>query len=129
MTISKTLFTFAKRIDNVDALNNPQEYLGPYTDKLLNFWSLLDTLTEDQLEAIEGRYWDFRDNQWSEWDKATDEAVEASNETIGEEFANGAAYASYDVYDVYEYHAAYYVTRELIGGVEKPVFLPMFNNL
>ena len=126
MTTSKALSIFANKIENDDALNNPQEYLGPYTDQLLEFWSLLDTLTEDQWKIIQGRYDDFYNNQRSEWCKAADEAYKASKETIGEDFSYHAAYAALDVYG---YGAAYWATMELIGGIKNPVILPMFDDL
>ena len=126
MTTSKALSIFANKIENDDALNNPQEYLGPYTDQLLEFWSLLDTLTEEQWKTFLSRYWDFYVNQGSEWIKATDEAIEASIETIGWKFVGNAACAALYVYG---YGAAYWATMELIGGIKNPVILPMFDEL
>ena len=105
-----------------DVLSNPQKYLGPNTDQLLEFWWKLDTLSQDQWKTIQGRYEDFWYYQRYEWDRATHEAYEASNETIRSEFAANAAW------DVYGY-SAYYATMEHIGGVKNPVFLPMFDDL
>ena len=110
-TFSKTHKKFAWRLNNPRVLTNPEEFLGPNYEAVLNFWLILDGLSEDQWETIEGRYWDFYNNQCSDWDKARDEAIEASDETIGDKFAYHAAWASWDGY----VWAARWATRELIG--------------
>ena len=128
MNISKAHKRFSELLNNSEVLTNPEEFLGPNFEAVLNFWMILDGLSEDQWETIEGRYWNFRDNQESEWLKAADEAIEASKETIGREFAIDAAFAAWDVYEYCD--AARRATRELIGmhkilEQEKP--LPFFN--
>ena len=126
MNISKIHKRYSERLKNSEVLTNPEEFLGPNFEAVLNFWLILDGLSEDQWETIEGRYWDFYNNQCSDWDKARDEAIEASDETIGDKFAYHAAWASWYVW------AARWATRELIGmhkffEQEKPLtFLPMF---
>ena len=133
MTISKTLFDFARKNNNtLDILNNPEKYLGPYTKKLLEFWNKLDTLNPDQWKTIEVCYKDFHTNQETEYLKATAEADKASKEAIGWEFAFDAADAAHGDFmhfvacKGYSY-SAYYATREIIGGVKNPVFPPMFD--
>jgi len=118
-------------LNKVEVLNNPEKYFGPNADQLIVFWNRLDTLTEEQLETIDGRYWDFYNNQFSEWRKAVNEAIKASEETIGRDFADKAADAAYVVYG----WAAYRATRELISmhlilEQNKPLtILNMFLNL
>ena len=120
--ISKIHQEFSRSLKNPRVLTNPEEFLGPNYEAVLNFWLFLDDLTKDQFKAIEGRYWDFCNNQPSEWCKASDEAIEASYETIGDKFANNASYGN----------IAFYATKELIGmhkffGQNKPLtFFPMF---
>ena len=124
MTNSKVFSYFTMGLNKVEVLNNPEKYFGPNADQLIVFWNRLDTLTEEQLETIDGRYWDFYNNQFSEWRKAVNEAIEASKETIGTEFANKSAWAA-NFYSI----AAFYATREIIGGIKTPVFLKMFDDV
>lgn len=130
MTISQVHHRFVELLKFNEALTNPQEFLGPNTDQLLDFWLRLDGLSFNQWEIIAGRYRNFCDKQYSEWRKAVDEAHDASNQAIGEEFAYEAAEAAWNIYSwsVASY-ANYYTTREIIGGIENPVFLKMFDNL
>ena len=122
---SKTHKRFSELLDNPEVLSNPEEFLGPNFEAVLNYWLVLDGLSEEQWKTIQGRYRDFRDNQWSEWLKAIEEVDKASEETIGREFTFNAGCAACFVYG----SAAYYATMEHIGGVKNPVFLPMFDNL
>ena len=117
--ISKVLLKFSKEFE--DVFTNPKKYFGPNTDQLLQFWSSLDTLNEGQLKTVEVCYVNFYDNHESEWDKTTNEAIEASEKTVGKKFANAAAY-----FAAHYGNVAFYATKEIIGGVKKPVFLPMF---
>ena len=110
---SKIHQRFSERLKNPGVLEFPQEFLGPNYEAVLNFWMSLDELSEDQWKTIEGRYYNFYDNQRSEWRKATDEANKASGETIGWKFADIAAHSVWDVY--YGFSAAYRATYELIG--------------
>ena len=126
MNISKAHKRFSELLNNSEVLTNPEEFLGPNFEAVLNYWLVLDGLSEEQWKTIKGRYWDFCDNQYSEWDKATDEAEKASEETIGREFAHDAAWATWDGY----VWAARWATRELIGMhkiLEQQKPLPFFN--
>ena len=109
--ISKSHQQFANDVNDPRVLSNPQEFLGPNYETVLNFWLILDELTKGQLMTIESRYTHFYHKQYSEWDKASDEAIKASIETIGRNFAGNAARAALDVYD----SSVYWTTRELIG--------------
>ena len=125
--ISKAHKRYSERLNNFEVLTNPEEFLGQNFEAILNYWLSLDELSEDQLETIGGRYWDFCVNQRSEWLKARDEAYKASIETIGDKFAYHAAFAALDVYG---YFSSRLTTRELIGmhkffEQQKP--LPFFN--
>lgn len=124
--ISKTLFTIAKEEKNVDILNNPQKYFGPHTDQLLNFWNKLEGLSLEQHDIIFERFLDFSTNQKSDYDKANNKAYKASDETIGEKFANITVWV---VYIINASCVAQRATREIIGGIQNPVFLPMFDNI
>jgi hypothetical protein len=123
MTISEVHFEFATRVKTVVALNNPQKYLGLHYKKVLEFWNKIENLTQDQLKIVNDRFWD---ENFSEWDRITDLAIAASYEVVGEDYADKASSA---VYDVTKSAATSWATRELIGGVENPTFIPMFDNL
>ena len=112
MKISKTHQRFSECLNNSRVLLNPEEFLGPNFEAVLNFWLSVDDLTGEQWGTIRSRYWDFYDNQLSEWCKAATEAINTSRETIRWEFADNAAFAAEGVYG---YVAAFHATRELIG--------------
>ena len=114
MNISKSHQIFSELLKNPRVLSNPQEFLGPNYETVLNFWLILDELTKDQWRTIWSRYWDFYDLQLSEWRKAADESIEASDETIERDFADNAVDAVDAAWDVYGYTAGW-ATRELIG--------------
>ena len=128
MNISKIHKRYSERLNNPEVLTNPEEFLGPNYEAVLNYWLILDGLSQDQLKAIEGRYRHFYDNHYSEWNRATNEAYDAFEETIGDKFADYADNASYVVYGIVSLSA----TRELIGmhkilEQEKPlIFFNMF---
>ena len=112
MNISKIHKRYSERLNNPRVLSNPEEFLGPNCEAVLNFWLILDGLSKDQWKTISCRYWDFYNIQETKWYKAVDEAIEASDETIGRKFAGNAADAAWVVYGN---AAAYDATRELIG--------------
>ena len=110
-TISKAHQEFSERLEDPRVLTNPEEFLGPNYRAVLNFWMILDDLSEEQWRTIESRYWDFCNKPYYEWLKATAEADKASEETIGREIAYHAARTAWDVY----IFAFLFATRELIG--------------
>ena len=111
MKISKSHKRFSEFLNTSRVLESPEEFLGPNYKAVLNFWLSIDDLSKDQWRTIKSRYDDFYNNQRSDWDKVTEEAIKASDETIGELFAGNASYAAHDVYG----YAAGWATRELIG--------------
>jgi len=111
-TISKTHQNFSERLRNPRVLTNPEEFLGPNYEEVLNFWMKLDELSEEQLEFVYEREQAFCDENYSEWRKATDLTIKASEKVVGWKYANYAAYAAYRIIDSV---AARWATRELIG--------------
>ena len=127
MTISRVHFEFANRVKNVLVLNNPQEYLGPRYEEVLNFWMNLDELSEEQLIVVKERDEAFYNENYSEWSKARDLADDASEEVVHADYVYYAICAAWD--DIYS--AAGWATLELIGMhlilEQQPLtFLPMF---
>ncbi len=109
---SKSHKRFSERLRNPRVLENPEEFLGENFEAVLNFWLVLDDLSEEQLRVVKERYRAFCSENCSEWLKETDLALAASIEVVGEDCAYLAGYAAYDV--TYSW-AACWVTRELIG--------------
>ena len=127
-TISKTHKRFSKRLNNPRVLTNPEEFLGPNYEEVLNFWLILDELSEEQLRVIKKRYEDFCEENYSEWRKATDLACEASEEIVEYYYAYYAGWAAWN-FTYKKSWVTYWATKEIIGGVENPVFVPMFDDL
>jgi hypothetical protein len=98
-TISNSHKLFSENLNNPRVLENPKEFLGPNYEEVLNFWLILDDLSEEQWRVVSERYWAFFDKNRSEWRKATDLAIDAS------------VWAA----DVTNSWAARWATRELIG--------------
>jgi hypothetical protein len=107
---SKTHKRFSERLNNPRVLTNPKEFLGPNFEAVLNFWLILDDLSEEQIEVVNERYDDFYDGNRSEWRKARDLAMDAS--VVGAGYADYAFWAAWDV--TYS-SAARWATLELIG--------------
>ncbi len=110
--ISKIHKLFSARLNNPRVLENPEEFLGENFEAVLNFWLILDDLSEEQWRVVEERYDNFYDEKYSEWDETTDLAYDASREVVGWEYAGEEAGAAEDVT---ESEAAGLATRELIG--------------
>ena len=114
-----------------DVLTNPEKYLGPNYETVLNFWTFIGSLTEDNWKEVARRY------------NALDYAARDAAKYAARYAARGAAwYAAGSAADgsaargaagsAAEYaagSAAYYATYELMGDIENPVFVPLFDNL
>lgn len=112
--------------NNPEVLNKPEEFLGPNYKEVLKFWNKIEKMSEEQWRVVKERDDALCNENYLDWLKAVDLACEASWEVVGEHYTYYAGYAAYVVTNSY---AAGYATRELIGGVENPVFLKMFDNL
>jgi hypothetical protein len=128
--ISKTHKHFSELLKNPRVLTNPEEFLGPNYKEVLNFWLILDDLSEKQWRVVKKRYHTFWDENYSEWNRAANLAIAASDGVVGGEYADNAAWAAWDVINS---SAAEWATRELIGmhkileDHQKPLtFFPMF---
>jgi hypothetical protein len=103
---SKIHKRLSELLNNPDALKNPKKYLGPNWKNVLNFWFYLDTLSKRDKIKISERYW------------ASNSAIDAAKEIIGEEFGNVTWWAAVDVTRWGVFGNA---TLELIGNVENKV--------
>jgi hypothetical protein len=129
--ISKIHQAFSRRLNNPRVLENPEEFLGPNFEAVLNFWLILDDLSEEQLEVVNKRHFVFFKENRSEWCKVVDLAIDVSEEVVGLGYAYEASWAAEDV--TKSNAAACLATRELIAmhkileDHQKPLtFFPMF---
>jgi hypothetical protein len=97
-----------------DVLTNPEKYLGKNYQTVLNFWTFMDSLSEDQWKEVASRY------------NAIDHAARAAAWDVARDAASTAARAAAGSTAGYVSGSA---TYELIGGIENPVFVPLFDNL
>jgi hypothetical protein len=52
---STTHQRYASNMANDDILSHPEDFLGPNYQTVLNFWTFLDSLSEEQLKEVERR--------------------------------------------------------------------------
>ena len=136
MTYSKAQQKFAEYLENPEALTNPQDFLGPNTETVLNFWKWMDSLNEDQWKIVEDRYsnldvvaWDAARNV--AWNAAGNAAWNAARDAAGNAAGYAAWYAAWDA----SRDAAGVATLELMGmhlileQGKKLTFVPMFDGL
>ncbi len=130
--ISKTHKRFSELLKNPGVLTNPEEFLGENYESVLNFWLILDELSEEQWRVVKERYRAFYAENNSEWWKTTDLAWNASYEVIGDDYTIDSSRAAHDAIDSW---VAAWATLELIGmhllyNHQQPLtFLLMFLNL
>jgi hypothetical protein len=110
-TISKIHKHFSELLKNPRVLEFPEEFLGENFEAVLNFWLILDDLSQEQWRVVKERYDAFFNENDSEWFKAIDLAIDASKKVIGK-YAYEAGYVAYVVT---KSEAAHRATRELIG--------------
>ncbi len=125
MSSSLILQRFSEYLNNPKVLTNPQEFLGLHYKKVLEFWERIEKLTQEQLEVVNTRYHTFWDENRSDWDEATDLAWDTSYDVLGFDSSYDAGWAAEDTNS----SAARWATREILGNVENPTFLKMFDNL
>jgi hypothetical protein len=109
MKISKTHQVFSVYLKEPRALTNPEDYLGPNWQDVINFWFYLDGLSEDEKERILDSYWALdEDVRVSAWNDAKD----AAKKVVGKKVRDAACDAAYDVTEWCDF---VYVTLELLG--------------
>jgi hypothetical protein len=113
-TISKTHKRFSERLGIPRVLENPEEFLGPNFEAVLNFWLFLDELSEEQWRVVNERHWAFYNENYSEWRKAVNLAIDASKKVVDENYAYEAGWAAYVVTSI-NANAADLATLELIA--------------
>jgi hypothetical protein len=94
MTYSRTHKRFSELLKKPDALTNPEKYLGPNYQDVLNFWIYLDTLSYLEKREIVERYYALNDYVRH---YAIDAAWNATKVVVGEDFRRAAWRAACDV--------------------------------
>jgi hypothetical protein len=116
MTYSKIHQKFSKYLKQPDALTDPEKYLGPNYQDVLNFWIYLDTLSDQEKEELWQRfYWDLDGLTRL---SARNASIDAATEVVGEEFRCEAWWAALSVTGCGVFCDA---TLELIGDIEDKV--------
>jgi hypothetical protein len=105
MKISKTHQRFVDILGTQRALEYPEEFLGPNWKDVLNFWLYLDTLSLEQFEIVDSRYWTL-DHAYK--NSLRDLAWNASGDIVGGNNSLCSFQVSYD-------NVTGYATLELIG--------------
>ena len=129
MKISTIHQKFADYLEKPEALQHPENFLGPNYFAVINFWMFLDTLSKEQLKTVNGRYdaawWHTRNAaKYAAWYDVALSATRPADWTTAWEAAWDAAGS-----------AAAYATLETIGShilIEQGrslFFVPMFNDL
>jgi hypothetical protein len=124
MNYSKAHQNFSAELQNPEALTNPQDFLGPNYETVLNFWWTMDSLTETQWNEVARRY------------RALDSAAgDAASSAAGSAAWSAAGYAAgYAAWSA-ALDAAGDATWELIGmhtllnDGRDLLFVPLFGDL
>jgi hypothetical protein len=88
MTYSKIHKLFSNYLEQPDALTNPEKYLGPNWQDVLNFWIYLDSLSDQEKEELWQRFYWALDEEVR--NSAFDVAMDAAEEVVGREFRDEA---------------------------------------
>ena len=148
MNYSKAHQNFSTELQNPEALTNPQDFLGPNYETVLNFWWTMDSLTEDQWKEVVRRY----DAAWSAAWYAAGDAARSAARSAARDAAwsaarsaarsaawSAAGYAAWSAAGVAARYAAesaaWSATYELIGmhtllnDGKDLLFVPLFSDL
>ena len=148
MTISKAHQNFSNYLQKPEALTNPENFLGPNYETVLNFWTFMDSLTEDNGKEVSRRYYALDSAARA---AARAAARDAARDAAGSAAWSAAGYAAWDAawdaawaaaWDAAgsaawggAWYAAWYATYELIGmhtlldQGKTLMFVPLFNGL
>jgi hypothetical protein len=98
MNYSTTHKRFGELSSNAEALTNPQDFLGPNYETVLNFWWTIDSLTETQWKEVVRRYRALDPAAWSAtWSAAGYAAGSAAGYAAGYAAGSAAGYATYEL--------------------------------
>ena len=127
LKISKTHQQFADRLGNPDAIEHPEDYLGPNWETVINFWKWLDKLSDKQLKVASDRFTEAWNNSYDEWRAARGTSWEASKDVVGREVRN----ATWDATNYAVAHATLELIamHDILNQGKTLYFIPMFDGL
>jgi len=148
MTHSKSHQRFSNNLNKPETLTNPQDFLGPNYETVLNFWKWIDRLSVEQWKVVDDRYRNLDYAAWiaagcaawtaartAAWYAAGDAAGYAAGSAAGVAARSAAGYAAGVAAWSAAGSAAWYATYELIGmhllleQGKKLLFVPLFDGL
>jgi hypothetical protein len=109
MKISKTHQKFSDYLEDPKALTNPEDYLGPNWEDVINFWLYVDTLSASEKRKMGDRYWDL---DYHVLKYASDASWVAAKEVVGMNVKSAA------------WMAAYYVTSDVFADATNELIAP-----
>ena len=124
MNYSKAHQRFSTELQNPEALTNPQDFLGPNYETVLNFWWTMDSLTETQWKEVVRRYraldYTARDAAgYAAWSAAVSAARSAAWDAAWSAAWSAARAATYELMGVHT----------LLNDGKDLLFVPLFHNL
>ena len=129
---SKTHQNFSNRLQKLEALTNPQDFLGPNYETVLNFWWFLDSLTKDNWKEVASRHYALDSAaRYAAWSAARYAAGVAAWDAAW----SAAGVAAWDAARDAAWVAAGYATYELMGmhtllnDGKDLLFVPLFDDL
>ena len=136
MNYSKAHKNFSTRLQNPEALTNPQDFLGPNYETVINFWTVMDSLTKDQWKEVARRY-DAVDPaagfaaRSAAWSAARSAAWDAAWDASGSAALYAARYAARYAAGYAAGNATYELTsmHTLLNDGKDLLFVPLFNDL
>ena len=122
MTYSKTHKHFANWIDDQKALTEPQNFLGPNYQTVLNFWKWLDSLSTGQFNEVACRHslLDFKKRH--KYTGGDFRAPSAAYDAFAYKGSNVMCAVGYATYELINMHT-------LLERGETLIFVPLFDGL
>ena len=106
MNYSKAHQNFSTKLQNPEVLTNPQDFLGPNYETVINFWLYMDNLTKDQWKEVARR-----------WSAAWSAAWYAAGSAAGDAAWSAARYATYELIGMHT----------LLNDGKDLLFVPLFD--
>jgi hypothetical protein len=92
MKISKIHESFSDFLKEPKARTNPEDFLGPNWEDVINFWLYIDGLSGEEMERMDDRYWA---SDYDVLDSFRGAAEVAAEEVVGWKVGNAAWKAVY----------------------------------
>ena len=120
MKISKIHQRFSDRLKEPRALTNPEDFLGPNWEDVINFWFYVDTLNQGEIIKTNGRYWALNVVMR---ESAVRAARDSAEEVVGWKVRSAAWFAAWGVFGYVTYELI--ASHKLLEQGKSPTFLPL----